>query len=101
MLFRALLTWPSISLMNRRELVSAFDRAVLSRFSSESSDVFRPRTVALPPDGRAVVLRDDAERPLALRLVLLRAVVLRAPPALPAVLRLAVLRAAGDISLLR
>jgi len=98
-----------------RELVSTFDRAVLIRFSTESSDVLSPRTVALPPEERravdlravverravlverrAVVRRAVDERPLAVRLVL-RAVVLRAPPDLPAVLRLAVLRAAGDI----
>jgi hypothetical protein len=105
--------WPSISLIRRLELVSAFDRAVLRRFSTESSDVLSPRAVALPPlerldvvERRAVVLRRAVqrravdERPLALRPVLLRAVVLRAPPVLRAVLRVAVLRAAGDISLL-
>jgi hypothetical protein len=115
---------PSSSLRNRLELVSTFVRAVLSRFSTESSDVLRPRTVGFVPerralvdrralverravvarravvDRRAVVRREVDERPLAVRPVLLRAVVRRAPPDLPAVLRVAVLRAAGDISLL-
>ena len=105
--------WPSISLSRRLEPVSTFDRADLSRLSTESSDVLIARTVGLAPDERLAVVERRAvvfrraverravdERPLALRPVLLRAVVLRAPPDLRAVLRVAVLRAAGDISLL-
>jgi hypothetical protein len=101
------LRYSSISLINRRELVSAFARADLIRFSAESKDVWNPRIVALPPVERrelavvflAVLFFADDERPLALRLVLLRAVV-REPPVFEAVLRVAVLRAAGDIKLL-
>lgn len=78
---------------------STFAVAVLILFSIASSDVLSRLSAAFPPVLRdlVVVRRADDERPLALRLVLLRAVVLRAPPVLPAVLRLAVLRAAGDI----
>jgi hypothetical protein len=93
-------------LIIRLELASALVRADLILFSAAFSEVWNPLIVGMPPVERravdlfAVVFFDDAERPLALRLVLLRAVVLRAPPVLPAVLRLAVLRAAGDIELL-
>jgi hypothetical protein len=100
--FRVLLRESSISLIKRRELASAFARSDLARFSAESRDVWIARTVGLPPVERralAVVFRADDERPLALRLVLLRAVV-RFAPVFEAVLRVAVLRAAGDIKLL-
>ena len=100
-LFRALLMCVWTSRTALRASPSTFAVAFLMRFSSASKEVLS--ALRPPPLGRRelVDFLDDAERPLALRLVLLRAVVLRAPPVfLPAVLRLAVLRAAGDIELL-
>jgi hypothetical protein len=105
-LFRASLKCDWASFTALRASPSTFEVAVLIRFSSDANVELRLFSAALPPVERravflfAAVFLDDAERPLALRLVLLRAVVLRAPPVLPAVLRLAVLRAAGDIELL-
>jgi hypothetical protein len=101
-LFRALLKCDWTSFTALRASPSTFEVAVLIRFSSDANDVLRLFSAALPPVERravflfAAVFLDDAERPLALRLVLLRAVALRAPP----VFLRTVLRAAGDIKLL-